>query len=911
MKKSLSLILALLMLTGVFAALPASAAFSDVKADRWSAADISYAFTKGYMNGVGGGKFDPAGTMTRAMVVTVLYRMEGSPEIAFRPDFSDVTDGKWYSSAVIWAKDAGVVLGVSADRFGPDGKITREQLTTMLYRYSSYKNFDLTPSADLSLFPDSGKISAWAAESLSWAVGGGLIKGTNDGRLSPDGKATREQFAAILHRFDDTFSFKYRAPALVSHYTEKDYPLAGDADFYVSTTGSDENDGSFDHPFATFARAVEAVRTLDKTPERGGIKVAFMAGDYGPLAVNLTAGDSGTPECPVVYCKYGDGDVTFNDGKDVPTSDFRPLTEEEKTIFSEKAKDKIYVADVSGKIAGYNVETLVFSDSGEMTVARYPNKYSDNTDNLFKNAAETTGISTMRMLNKLLKDKIATKYHTLEGLKMYGFLTFDWYKETLSIADYNAETGDFYVPDHKRARSADWTGGLRYEEDEEGNVTLVKDDVHLCLLNVSEELDVKGEYWIDTANAKMYVYGEPENYHIMAGTSPMISGSGITNVSFVGLDFYNANEGFISIYGDGITVDGCVFSGCGTEFGVHVEIPENANGGGVALGTAVKNCEISNCAGNGVFIEGCRRGANILKNRSNVTVDNNYFTECNIRQSNTGALRILVSGATVTHNYFYSTSWEGMDYRGTAFLTAEYNVFERICYNGDDTGAVNSYDGEEAEGNVIRNNLFLAGTGGTVGRYCAYLDNSCGTEFCYNLIYDCGIAVMSNGNRNNSVHHNLIVNTVDEDPAGITIKDESTKVVLEAGATGDFSAVTKADNYKRWKDLLQKIETDPEWRAAAEANLPGLLELTYDLDRWAEPEFVLNAANDVYCNAAFSQSGEGFEFKNTVTDYGEYHDNAGYTLEENPIFVNPSTGDYRVRGGVGFDGFEFEKIGRY
>ncbi|MBQ1503515.1 MAG: hypothetical protein IIZ35_05870, partial [Clostridia bacterium] len=105
--------------------------------------------------------------------------------------------------------------------------------------------------------------------------------------------------------------------------------------------------------------------------------------------------------------------------------------------------------------------------------------------------------------------------------------------------------------------------------------------------------------------------------------------------------------------------------------------------------------------------------------------------------------------------------------------------------------------------------------------------------------------------------------------------------------------------------------TNDEWRAAAEANTPWLLDLTYDLGRWAEPGFVLNAANDVYCNAAISASGNGFEFKNTVTDYGEYHDNAGYTLEENPLFVNPAAGDYRVKDGAGFDGFEFEKIGRY
>ena len=123
----------------------------------------------------------------------------------------------------------------------------------------------------------------------------------------------------------------------------------------------------------------------------------------------------------------------------------------------------------------------------------------------------------------------------------------------------------------------------------------------------------------------------------------------------------------------------------------------------------MRGCEFVNSAGNGLDISGCRRGANRYKGEANVTVDNNYFNECNLIHGNTGALSITVSGAVVSHNYFYSNSWEGMDYRGSSFLTAEYNVFERSCYNGDDTGAVNDWDNFGTVGNVIRNNLFLSG----------------------------------------------------------------------------------------------------------------------------------------------------------------------------------------------------------
>ena len=127
MKRILSLILVLLFAA---AALPAVAenAFSDVGADRWSAGSIAYAVEKGYMQGVGGGKFDPEGTLTRAMVVTVLWRMSGSPAVAYRRAFTDVPDGEWFTSAVIWAKDKGVVNGVTATSFDPNGAITTRAL---------------------------------------------------------------------------------------------------------------------------------------------------------------------------------------------------------------------------------------------------------------------------------------------------------------------------------------------------------------------------------------------------------------------------------------------------------------------------------------------------------------------------------------------------------------------------------------------------------------------------------------------------------------------------------------------------------------------------------------------------------------------------------------------------------------
>ncbi|MBQ3901307.1 MAG: S-layer homology domain-containing protein, partial [Clostridia bacterium] len=176
MKKLLTLILSALMLLGVFslAAAGEDSPFTDVKTSRWSYGAVLYAYKNGYMNGVGDGRFDPAGTMTRGMVVTVLWRRDGSPAVEFADDFDDVKEGKYYSSAVIWAKNNGIVNGVSEGKFDPGGKITREQLAAMLNRYTEYHGLDFRPCGRPDSFPDASEAHSYAKDALSWATGKGL-----------------------------------------------------------------------------------------------------------------------------------------------------------------------------------------------------------------------------------------------------------------------------------------------------------------------------------------------------------------------------------------------------------------------------------------------------------------------------------------------------------------------------------------------------------------------------------------------------------------------------------------------------------------------------------------------------------------------------------------------------------------
>lgn len=180
-----------------------SKAFSDLDAKAWYHEGVDYALTNSLMNGVGSGKFEPDGQLTRAQLVTVLYRAAGEPDTGKQVNpFTDVADDAWYTKAVIWAANNGIVNGVAKNTFAPDDSIPREQIATMLYRYAGA---EAAKEDKLSAFPDAAKVSDWAKEALNWAVASGLINGVADANgtasLEPQATATRAQIATILMRW--------------------------------------------------------------------------------------------------------------------------------------------------------------------------------------------------------------------------------------------------------------------------------------------------------------------------------------------------------------------------------------------------------------------------------------------------------------------------------------------------------------------------------------------------------------------------------------------------------------------------------------------------------------------------------------------------------------------------------------
>ncbi len=179
--------------------------FSDVKSTDWFYGAVEFAVKNGLFKGTSATAFSPDAQMTRAMLVTVLYRREGSPTVTGTNGFADVKSGEWYTDAVVWANKNGIVTGYSSGLFSTNDDVTREQMAAILYRYSQYKGYDVTKTADLSVFIDASGISSWAQTAMNWANAEGLINGRTTATLAPKGSATRAEVATVLQRFAEGF----------------------------------------------------------------------------------------------------------------------------------------------------------------------------------------------------------------------------------------------------------------------------------------------------------------------------------------------------------------------------------------------------------------------------------------------------------------------------------------------------------------------------------------------------------------------------------------------------------------------------------------------------------------------------------------------------------------------------------
>ena len=872
MKKSIfSLILALAMLLGT---LPAFAAdyegYPDVKESRWSYGDIRYVTENGLMNGTNG-KFDPTGKMTRAMVVTVLWRLAGSKEYAdTRNPFSDVKAGQWYTTAIIWAQDNGVVNGVGDSKFAPNANVTREQLAAIIMRYAEFKHVITDAKADIKGYADYKKIHDYALDAMAWANEAGLVTGVTATELNPRGTATREQFAAIMHRFDTTvfeYGVAYEEPMQFSHYTEKEYPLVEDADFYVSTTGSDSNDGSKSHPFRTFEKARDAVRTLNKAGER---KVAFFAGEYGNLNnVTFTAEDAGTAESPITYCAYGDGEVVFSNGIVIKNSDFKKIDSSDEYLFNEKYYASIYKADLKGKIGEMDDKSVLFKEAGVCWEARYPNKGADGTDAHFTNMTTTHDeLSSIEL--QLLLPKIVEGFRTVEGMKATGFLRTGWLVDTFVVKSYDKDTHVLTFDFEKCSFGNGYTLD-QYPLAYEGRM---EDTIFFS--NLSDQLDDEGEYWFDQTTKTLYVYKPQGDYAIPTG-GRYITNVGADYLSFVNLSFNGSTDIAICCDASHLTFDRLNMKNVSGHQAIRCVGDHNT----------VKNSEFSNFVDTGVQIVGT--GNLILLEECHNLVDNNYFHDFSLPEYWAQGIELhSCVGAVASHNEFVNGAHAGIRLTNCIDTLVEYNIFDNMMMTTQDYGAVYTWMNQPYRDNVIRYNIIECIPKGA--RYGVYLDECDGNEVYGNIMFDAGWpAFVSNSGRNNSVHENVVIYTKGAE----SYKTEGDRYV-EATDEGRLSRVQPIRD--AYENVLPK-EGEPGYEIWHE-RWSYLYELSFELEDYGKPNCYMTIVNDFSGNAVFGLDGVDIR-------------DLDYSLDENPMFECPALGDYRIRDDADFMKIPFEQIGRY
>ncbi|MBR7034102.1 MAG: S-layer homology domain-containing protein [Clostridia bacterium] len=897
MKRILSLIFVLLMTASCATVIFASkTGFSDVEDTRWSASSIAYAVAKGYMNGVGDGKFDPTGSLTRGMVATVLWRREGSPAPTAPSGFVDVPAGAWYADAVAWAKETGVVNGMTETTFAPNGFITREQLATMLFRFSSSAPVSVPERADLTPFADDEKTSGWARESLEWAVEAGLINGTDGNRLAPGGNATREQFAAIIERYDNTFWLQYNTPILTSRHTVRDYPLVTDADFYVATDGDDGNDGSFSRPFKTWDRAIKAVRGIPKTAEEGGITVAFMAGEYDAPHVTMTAEDSGAPECPVTYCKYGDGDVTFNGGIDLYPEDFTELDESEKALFNEKYTDNIKKYDISSVLdSGLDKDSVViFSEDWLCTPARYPNRFPDGSDSLLYGASSHTR-TAMKIIHPILAKRIASySPEAVEDMEIYGYIIWGFKKSIFGCASYDAETSVLET-DYDTLNLDWWNGSAGL-------------GIEVAVLDIACELDCDGEYWIDAATKTLYVYSPNGVYHIpVEGT--MISMDGTNDITFRGLGFQNTTGAFIE--GElchGVTIDRCTFSGVSSTAGVSFRDCSTER----ALDLAVTDCEFSCAYGQSLYVNGGCSGAVRYSKNASVLFDNNLVSSSNLVFDDQNAVDLVsCSDLRITHNRIEHTSRGSISFSMSYNVLIEYNDFDSAMINSQDGGILYSAGNVDGRNVTVRHNFFNYMEVRGIGAFGYYVDdNEAGVEIYANLFYDELFPVVIHKGRDNFVHDNVFI----RESTAVSLSIGQMHAVEEYGTDAPAKSYDVRQTTRSYQAVFDNMAAYPEYLAGIEKWCPELLNYHLDYSRTDDPNFVMSPVNTIKNNvhinskASFTEQPTADKYLNKYT---VVEGNRGFTTDENPFFVNPTVGDYRLKDGAGIMDIEIENIGRY
>ena len=895
MKKALlSLILALAMLLGTVTVFAADTGFVDVKESRWSYDNITWAVENGYMNGVGDGRFNPAGTTTRAMVETVLYRLAGSPDTDYVGLFNDVQDGKWFTDAVVWAAQKEIVNGVGNAKFAPNANVTREQLAAIFYRYADFDNVKTGGvKADLSVYKDVKKVSSYAKDAMAWANKVGLVNGVTSDTLNPKGNATREQFAAILNRYatyeDFDYKLVYNTPVVRSTFTEKPFAPIPDDAIIVSPDGNDSNPGTADKPIKTFAKAVSLVRERKKTAT-DEIVVAFKAGHYGALDnLTLTQEDKGSADVPVRYTRYGDGEVVFDNGVSLYGKDFKALTDAEKALFPAKEADKIKKLSL-GKVFpdGMPDGLKIFGGDAPIWEARYPNKSNGKDIYMKYMLSVPTEEDNYYGMDVLIRSPLSLalkKFGDLNGAKLVGYIMYGWRVDTFYIDSYDTTTNQMKL-DKNRLPSDFYTGsaggGIRTPQ-------MPMDDVYVS--GKSLMLDDEGEYWYDDESNTIYVYDPAEEYTVgIDGTFLTLDDA--DNVTLEGLTFVNNTASAINVNNsENVTVDGVKMSGVGACITLS----------GASDRFTVKNSEFMRFSDKAITVNVTMHRTTLESNR--IVIDNNCFHDYGDSTVFANqAIKDSAIGTLISHNEFRNSPNGAV---GLGMLsTVEYNVFDNMMTCTQDYGIIYTYEAmSSSRQNHIRYNLFMNMKSGAT--YGNYIDDFSQDQYIYgNVFYNCGACgVMLHNARNCFVHDNFFYGCNLQLNGFGFVSEETGKVFDDAV----LDSMSWGDIYRKYYG--RRINEGEEGYEVWKAQFPSLYEFEPDKEHPESYYSFFCPWNSIHHNLLVN-ANENIT-GTFAEEWGDIHDNVKLEETGNPYFTDPTHGDYTLKDGVTFFSIPFEKIGRY
>lgn len=712
--------------------------------------------------------------------------------------------------------------------------------------------------------------------------------------------------------------YKSAVPILSTYEKAEEDDQMINGDFYVSTKGNDENNGTKEAPFLTIEKAVEAVRKTDKTDKKG-ITVCIEGGEYCISSIEFTEEDSGTEECPITYCSYN-GQVIINGGKNLESEIFSRVTDKNVTDrLSDNARKNVVCTDLTklglsiedwGKLypigkygtqSNYDGDTegpvpcQLYFNGKPLTTARYPNEGFLNTVDIIRegkgqesagsNHAKLEGWENLRnpettifTVDKATADRI-NSYSSLENVWLWTALIYEWADTTVPLKSFDYEKKALepaYVSKYGAV-----PGSTYY------------------IFNVLEELDSEGEWYLDRENGMLYFY-PPENIDnaeitISLSTEDLIKVNGAEYLNFRGLSVRGTRGNGIVVNSNNIKIENCVISQLA---GTGVKIDGFCN--------TVSDCEFVHIGATAVDIKG--------GDRETLTAGRNRVENCLIHDfselSITEGQGVNLGGVgnVCAHNEFYNSPQQAIWYGGNNNII-EYNNIHDVALLSNDSSAVYTGRRWDEVGNIVRYNAIynIGGEGYTPNGI--YLDDGASGQVVYgNIIVNCkGNGFLIGGGRNNDIYNNILINC----NTAFLYDSRSRNAVLDP----DFWFEHSREGFDMHQNLLSSPWKSEIWKKA----YPYMATWSLDYGNTESPDFIPNPTDsNVKGNLIVHYEGDVGDIDESVYNFSDISGNGVYRLRDmDKLFADSESGDYTIRDidnlRKEIDNFEnipFDKIGR-